>query len=248
MKKQFHLLPELLSHKGVEERVDAAVQQSQAVGCIHRCAHRPPHSAVELYYISPQQYVYHDGYLVWCPAEQKCNHHGYDHPHGSVLLETTSEQQPSNSDAVAGDHDNRRDQKAKNMNETPSGDPPYGGAADVKVHRAKHLLGIFLIDIIKKSRKSERTTEGPHRCAQHFAAHLLTALECLPGVHNHKVTIDANTGKEDDAGVEVCIHDEVEEFTQEVSKDPSLDQCYSKERERQSHQSVCYGQVEQVHI
>lgn len=123
-----------------------------------------------------------------------------------MLLETTSEQQPCNSDAVAGYHDNRRDQKAKNMNEPLNREPPCCRDADVKA-----------IKVNEKSRHSKGTTENPHHCAKDPAAILLVTLECLPGVHNHKVTIDANTGEEDDADVEVCVHDDVEEFPKEVS-------------------------------
>lgn len=188
--------------------------------------------------------------MVRRPAQQERDHHGYDHPHGPVLLETASVQQPGDGHAVAGHHDSQRDQKAKNVAKPTSGDPPTGDAANVKSFCANEPLGVLvkLEGVVEKGRQSEAPTEGPDRRTQDPAALPLFSPVGLIGMHNHKVPIDTDASQEDYAGVEVCFYDQVEELAHEVAKEPSPNQRYCEKWERQGHESVCYCQVEQVDV
>lgn len=250
LKKLHHLLPELLSHEGVEDRVDAAVEQSQAV-CYHQSlVNWHPQSTVKTNQIRPHEDVHNHGRVVRHPAQQEHHHHSYDDLHGPVLPETSTLQHLGDGDAVAIYHHKQREQKAKNMAETVYDIPPWGGAADVKVFVAEHPLWVrgLLEGFVEKSGKSEDPTAGPNHHAEEPATLPLSSPDVLTRVHDHQITVDANAGQEEDAGVEVCIKDEVEELAQEVPKDPSFKQCDGPERDGEGHQTVCYRQVEQVQV
>lgn len=239
-----------MSDKRIEDRVDAAVEQSQAVGHIQRHRHGPPHAAVKGYQVGPQAGVHHQRYVVRHPTKQKRHNHRNDHLHGFVLLEPSSAQQPHNDDAVARDHDGQGQKEPKNVEKQPSSNSPRSGAAHVKVFWADHLLRVRVESgsVVEKGRQSEGDPKGPHCHAEEPAAQPLSAPDALVGPHNDKVPIDADARQEEDAGVEVGFDDKGEELAHEVSKDPSFDQRCSQKGDGQRHQTICYRQIKQVDI
>lgn len=250
MQKLGHIIPELLTDKSVEDRVDAAVEQSQAVGDIQRRAHGPPHAAVEGDQIGSQGRVHHQRDVVRHPTKQKGNDHRNDHLHGLVLLEPPSAHQPHDDDAVACDHDGQGQKEPENVEKQSSHDSPRSGAAHVKVFGANHLLRIRVQsgNVIEEGWQSEGAPEGPDRHAEEPAAQPLAAPDALVGFDDNKVPIDADARQEEDAGVEVGFDDEGEELAHEVSKDPSFDQRCSQKGDGQGHQTIRYGQIEQVDV
>lgn len=131
--------------------------------------------------------------MVRRPAEQEGDHHSYDHPHGPVLPKTTGVQQPRDGDAVAGYHDHQRDQKAENVAKSTGGHRPTVDAANVEALCANDSLrALFNEGIIEKGGQGEAPTESPDRRTQDPAALPLFSAIGLIGVHNHKITIDAN--------------------------------------------------------
>lgn len=243
-------MPELLSDKSIEDRVDAAVEQSHAVGYIQRRRHGSPHPAVKGYQRGSQGGVHHQRYMVRRPTEQKRNDHGNDHLHGLVLLEPSSAQQPQNDDGVARDHDGHGQKEPKYVEKHSSSNSPRGGAAQVKIFGANHPLRVRLAfgSVIEKGWQSEGAPKGPHCHAEEPAAQPLSAPDTLVGFHDDQVPIDADARQEEDAGVEVGFDDEGEELTHEVSKDPSFDQGCSQKGDGQRHQTICYRQIKQVDI
>lgn len=243
-------MPELLSNKSIEDRVDAAVEQSHAVGYIQRRRHGAPHPAVKGYQRGSQGGVHHQRYMVRRPTEQKRNDHGNDHLHGLVLLEPSSAQQPQNDDGVACDHDGHGQKEPKYMEKHSSSNSPRGGADQVKIFGAYHPLRVRLAfgSVIEKGWQSEGAPKGPHCHAEEPAAQPLSAPDTLGGSHDDQVPIDADARQEEDAGVEVGFDDEGEELTHEVSKDPSFDLGCSQKRDGQRHQTICYRQIKQVDI
>ncbi len=78
------LTPELYTHKGIQDWVEAAVEVTQGgghcLGFLQRF-HSNGRAAVA------GKCVYHERDVVWCPAEKENHHHGHDDPESFLLLE-----------------------------------------------------------------------------------------------------------------------------------------------------------------
>lgn len=99
------LTPELHSHKGIEDGVEAAVEVTHRRGYHHGFLQRCLHST-HIIAIGRMKRVHHEGNVVWRPAEEKHCHHSYDHPDSSLPLKALrATSQPTQDAGVAEDHD-----------------------------------------------------------------------------------------------------------------------------------------------
>ncbi len=80
-----NLLLNLLSHKGVQHRVHAAVQKAKAFSCEHGNVHRHLCETAELNHFGSQERVNYRGNMEGGPAQKKGHNHSYDDLHGSLF-------------------------------------------------------------------------------------------------------------------------------------------------------------------
>lgn len=209
-----------------------------------------PGAAVESHQLGPQEGVGHDGRVVGQPAQQEGHHHGHDHLHGPVLLEAACAKQPRHRDAVTRQHNQQRDQEAKNVQDEAYWNPPGGWAAQV-VHPVAYLclrLGVECLNFVEERRQCQSAAHGPDGGTQEPAAHALPPAQALAGAHDDHVSVYADASQEDDAGVEVGLHDQVDELAHDAAEDPAVDQRRRQERDGEGHEAVSHRQVHQVDI
>ncbi len=136
---------ELLSHKGVQHRVHAAVQKAKVFSCEHGNVHRHLWETAELNHFGSQERVNYRGNMEGGPAQKKGHNHSYDDLHGSLFLETACTQEPLHCDAVADQHDHQREEEPEQMPHDSRGQSPLVGMINLKAFWANSLIEIFVI-------------------------------------------------------------------------------------------------------
>lgn len=100
------LTPELHTHEGIQDGIEAAVDVTHGggdyLGFLQRCS-----DSTGLAAVVGMKCVHHEGDVVWRPAEKENHHHGHDDPESFLLLEALgAAPQPTQDARVTEDQDN----------------------------------------------------------------------------------------------------------------------------------------------
>ena len=118
------LTPELHTHKGVQDGIEAAVEITYGGGDYPGFLQRWSDST-GLVAAPSIKCVHHEGDVVRRPAEKENRHHGYDDPESLLLLEALgAAAQPPQDGGVAEDQDRWRQQEAHYVVEEAWRQPP----------------------------------------------------------------------------------------------------------------------------
>lgn len=99
------LSPELHTHKGIEDGIEAAVEETHGGGDYLGCFKRRSDPA-GLAVVAGMKCVHHECDVVWRPAEKENGHYCHDDPEGFLLLEALGAvPQPAQDAGVAEDQD-----------------------------------------------------------------------------------------------------------------------------------------------
>lgn len=243
------LPPELHPHEAVQERVEGAVRQPQALR--HQGAHvqRPAVQAAPGNRAQRLQAVRHLEAVVRRPADDKRRHQGDDEVEGLALLPAGGGAQGSEDADVAVEHDQHGQSEAQDHADHLQGDLPVSGvlrdpgtAQQAPVVAQGGLVHHLLeSDIHAAQGQAADPDEGARRLG--VAGVVLPA--GAEGVDDGQVAVEADAGQEEDAAVAVEGEEGAGDLAGGQAEHPAMCPLNGEQGEREGQQQVRHGQVEE---
>ncbi|KAF3839319.1 hypothetical protein F7725_018036 [Dissostichus mawsoni] len=162
------LTPELHSHEGVQDGIEAAVEVAKRGGDHHGFLQRYSDSTA----VARTKCVHHESDVVRRPADEEHHHHGHDDPESFLLLKALgAAAQPVQDAGITEDEDGGGQQEARRVGEQAGGQFPikdsFGVEAEVVGNTLCSVASPVILNSIVKDpvREREQQREDPHRQA-----------------------------------------------------------------------------------
>lgn len=118
-------MAKLLANEGVDDGIEAAVEEAQNLGGIQGPANVIAALTGLFDRPEPHEGVCDQDQVVGQPAEQEDEHDSKDDPHGPVFLPHVGLKQRAQGESIAKQHDHQGQEEAKNLGQDPQHHPPF---------------------------------------------------------------------------------------------------------------------------
>lgn len=203
------LLPEVVPHKAVEERVDGAVGEAQAEGEGHQGNDGLAHPTA-VHHPQGAQGVQEGQHVEGEPADEEGQHHSHHHLHYAVQVAGTlvqaglSPQEVLPDAAVAAGDDCEGHQEGQNVLGQGQAWEPVGLGRWVGEDAGRDPQLLQVVGVSEgHGGDGHEAGNGPDHTADHTRPTQVPAALRLEGIDNGSVSVHTHTGDEVDAGVDV---------------------------------------------
>lgn len=202
------LTPELHSHEGVQDGIEAAVEIAQGGGDHHGFFQKSSDSTA----VVRIKCVHHESDVVRRPADEEYHHHGHDDPESFLLLKALgAAAQPVQDAGITEDEDDGGQQEARRVGQHAGGQFPIKDSIGVEPEVVWNTLCSVVSPGILNSmgkdpvREGEQQREDPHRQAADVNHPGVPAGVHLGRVDDGQVAVQTDARQQEDPTVEVDL-------------------------------------------